>query len=97
MDSHSVIRRCFQITPVEIQSTTWLKTSTGVEKKNGGNSILPKTGTVERSCHSTSAITATKSWSARSVILDIATPLPDPPPPQVGPARLAQTLNAQPG
>ena len=71
MDSHSVMRRCFQITPVENQSITWLKTSTGVEKKNGGNSILPKTGTVEKNCHSASATTATRSWSARSERRDI--------------------------
>ena len=50
---------------------TWLKTSTGVEKKNGGNSILPNTGTVEKNCHAASATTATRSWSERRVRRDI--------------------------
>src|ERR1700750_154818 len=72
MDSHSVISRCFQITPVENQSKTWVKTSIGVEKKNGGSSILPNTGTVEKNCHSASATTATSSWSERRVRRDIA-------------------------
>src|ERR1700759_5864107 len=81
MDSHRVIRRCFQITPVENQSITWLKTSIGVEKKNGGSSILPNTGTVEKNCQSASATTATRSWSARSITLDIVAALSFPLPP----------------
>src|ERR1700761_2174700 len=76
MDSHSVIRRCFQITPVETQSTTWLNTSTGVEKKNGGINILPKIGTVENNCHSATATTATRSWSERRLNRDMSELLP---------------------
>ena len=38
--------RCFQITPVENHFKTWLPTSIGLEKKNGGNRIRPNTGTV---------------------------------------------------
>src|SRR6516164_6301735 len=41
IDSHSVTRRCFQITPEANQATIWLKTSTGLEKKNGGSHTLP--------------------------------------------------------
>src|SRR5581483_3661171 len=78
MDSHSVTARCFQITPDENQSTTWLNTSIGVEKKNGGSSILPNTGTVEKNCHSATAMTATTSCSARSITLDIVTTLSVP-------------------
>src|SRR5665811_1495712 len=42
--SISVTHRCFQITPEINQSTTWLATSSGLEKKNGGSRILPNTG-----------------------------------------------------
>src|SRR3984885_1654485 len=71
IDSHSVISRCFQITPLENQSTIWLMTSTGLEKKNGGSSTRPKTGTVVNNCHSASATTATSTCRARSVKRDI--------------------------
>src|ERR1039457_6728351 len=43
-DSINVTQRCFQITPVANQSTIWLATSTGLEKKKGGSRILPSTG-----------------------------------------------------
>jgi hypothetical protein len=61
IDSHKVISKCFQIRPVENQSTIWLPTSTGLEKKNGGNSTRPNTGTVANTCHSASATTATST------------------------------------
>ena len=61
IDSQSVIARCFQITPVANQSTIWLPTSTGLEKKNGGSRMRPNTGTVANNCHSASATTATRS------------------------------------
>src|SRR6201999_2339964 len=80
IDSHSVMKRCFQITPLENHFRIWPKTSTGLEKKNGGKSILPNTGTVAKNCHSASATTATSSCSARSVRRDmldaLSTPLP---------------------
>src|SRR5262249_25181334 len=41
IDSQSVMKRCFQITPLENHFTIWLKTSTGLEKKNGGSRTLP--------------------------------------------------------
>jgi hypothetical protein len=44
IDSIKVTQRCFQITPVANQTTIWLATSTGFEKKNGGSKILPNTG-----------------------------------------------------
>src|SRR4051794_13292533 len=69
-DSHRVISKCFQITPLENQSTIWLPTSTGLEKKNGGSSSRPNTGTVASSCHNASAITATSSCNENSPIFD---------------------------
>src|SRR6476661_9528465 len=45
-DSHSVMKRCFQITPVANHFTTWLPTSIGLEKKNGGSRMRPNSGTV---------------------------------------------------
>ena len=56
-------RGVFQITPVENQSTIWLPTSSGLEKKNGGSNIRPNTGTVANNCHSDSATTATSNCS----------------------------------
>jgi hypothetical protein len=44
IDSSRVTHRCFQITPETNQSTIWLATSTGLEKKNGGSKIFPNTG-----------------------------------------------------
>src|SRR5215213_6864060 len=70
IDSHNVMNRCFQITPLENQSTIWLPTSTGLEKKNGGSSSRPNTGTVASSCHNDSAITATSSCNESSPIFD---------------------------
>src|SRR5580693_1366788 len=70
IDSHSVIARCFQITPLANQSKIWLPTSTGLEKKNGGSQMRPNTGTVASNCHSPSATTATRSCKERSPILD---------------------------
>src|SRR3954453_20542834 len=70
IDSHNVIRRCFQITPLENQSRIWLPTSTGLEKKNGGSSRRPNIGTVANNCHSPSATTATSSCKERSPIFD---------------------------
>src|SRR4029453_4992595 len=43
-DSINVTQRCFQITPVANQVTICFATSTGLEKKNGGRSNLPKMG-----------------------------------------------------
>src|SRR3954470_9430697 len=76
IDSHSVIARCFQITPVENHLTIWLKTSTGLEKKNGGSSIFPNTGTEAKNCHSDSATTATINCQKSSVRRDIRRPPP---------------------
>src|ERR1700676_2334551 len=70
IDSHSVINRCFQITPLANQSKIWLPTSTGLEKKNGGSHVRPNTGTVASNCHSPSATTATSSCRERSPTLD---------------------------
>src|SRR5579859_1804245 len=67
IDSHSVIARCFQITPVTNQSTIWLPTATGVEKKNGGSTMWPKIGTVAKNCQNASATTATSTCRERSV------------------------------
>src|SRR5215475_13944565 len=78
IDSHNVIKRCFQITPLENHVRIWLKTSTGLEKKNGGSSTLPNTGTVAKNCHSASATMATRSCNERSASLDITTPLSIP-------------------
>src|SRR5262245_1756511 len=44
MDSINVTQRCFQITPLANQETICFATSTGLEKKNGGSSNLPKMG-----------------------------------------------------
>jgi hypothetical protein len=60
-DSKSVIHRCFQITPRTNQSTIWLATSTGLEKKNGGSSTRPKIGTVVKTYHSARPTTATSN------------------------------------
>src|SRR6185312_5677276 len=79
MDSHSVIMRCFQITPEENQAITWPNTSTGLEKKNGGKRTLPNTGTLAKNCHSASTTTATSSCSESSVIRDIISYLPPTP------------------
>src|ERR1700730_14063198 len=56
--------------PVENQSTIWLPTSTGLEKKNGGSHRRPNTGTVASNCHRPSATTADGSCNERSPILD---------------------------
>src|SRR5258708_28302342 len=69
IDSHSVIARCFQITPLRNQSKIWLPTSTGLEKKNGGSSMRPKIGTVANNFHSPSATTATSNRNERTPIL----------------------------
>src|SRR4029078_1496895 len=71
IDSHSVIARCFQITPVANHLTIWLPTSTGLEKKNGGRIMRPNTGTVAKNCHSDSATTATINCQNNSVRRDI--------------------------
>jgi len=42
----------------------------GVEKKNGGRSVTPPMGTVVKSCQSSTAASATRSWSARSLARD---------------------------
>src|SRR5690348_6499285 len=65
---------CFQIAPEANHFTTWLKTSTGLEKKNGGSHIFPNTGTVAKNCHSATATMATRSCNASNVILDITAP-----------------------
>src|SRR5215813_11750300 len=44
IDSISVTQRCFQITPLANQAKICFATSTGLEKKNGGRSNLPKMG-----------------------------------------------------
>ena len=71
MDSQSVMARCLQITPVENHLMTWLKTSTGLEKKNGGSQTLPNTGTLAKNCHSTTTTTATSICSENSPMRDI--------------------------
>src|SRR5712672_313630 len=43
-------------------------TSTGLEKKNGGSSTVPKIGTVVRSCHRPSAATPTSTCKKRSLM-----------------------------
>jgi len=53
-------RQMFQITPLLNQSTIWLPTSTGLEKKNGGSRMRPKIGTVASNCHKANATTATR-------------------------------------
>src|ERR1700692_3577171 len=73
IDSHSVIARCFQITPLANQSKIWLPTSTGLEKKNGGSHMRPNSGTVASNCHNPSATTATSNCKTRSVKRDTAT------------------------
>src|ERR1700730_8925672 len=65
--STSVIHRCRQIVPSANHLYTRPATSPGVEKKNGGSRITPPIGTVDRTCHSASAATATRIWSERSV------------------------------
>src|SRR2546425_13290838 len=60
-DSTSVIHRCFQIVPSTNHLTMRAATSDGVEKKNGGNSLMPPIGTVVSTCHSSTAATATRS------------------------------------
>src|SRR5262249_57669136 len=45
-------------------------TAEGVEKKNGGSSFTPPMGTVVKSCQSSTAASATRSWSARSLARD---------------------------
>jgi hypothetical protein len=47
-------------------------TSTGVEKKNGGNSFTPPIGTVVSTCQSATATTATSSWRIRRLRRDTA-------------------------
>src|SRR3954468_10053186 len=76
IDSVSVMPRCFQITPDENHLTIWAKTSTGLEKKNGGSRILPNTGTVDSNCHSARQTTATSTCSESSVTRDIRPPPP---------------------
>src|SRR6478752_886708 len=65
--------RCFQIVPVANQWTIWLKTSTGLEKKNGGNHTRPNTETVAKNCHSPRATTATNTCRERSFRRDMPT------------------------
>src|SRR4029453_15290271 len=69
-DSTSVIQRCFQIVPSTNHLTMRAATSVGVEKKNGGNSFTPPIGPVVSTCQSSTATTATRSWSARSLLRD---------------------------
>src|SRR5262245_12935997 len=69
-DSTSVIHRCFQIVPSTNHLTMRAATSDGVEKKNGGSSFTPPMGTVVKSCQSSTAASATRSWSARSLARD---------------------------
>src|SRR3569833_3147351 len=73
-DSHSVMKRCFQITPVENHLTTWLATSTGVEKKNGGSRMRPNNGTVAKTSHIESTTTATINCQNNSGRRDIRRP-----------------------
>src|SRR6187455_2749318 len=46
-----VTQRCFQIVPSTNHLTTRCATSTGLEKKNGGNSVTPPIGNVVNTCH----------------------------------------------
>ena len=69
-DSTSVIHRCFQIVPSTNHLTMRAATSDGVEKKNGGSSLTPPIGTVVSTCHSSTATTATRSWSVKRVRRD---------------------------
>src|SRR4051794_20487044 len=62
--------RCFQITPVENHLTICSPTSIGLEKKNGGSSMRPNTGTLAKNCHSPSTTMATSTCNERSPILD---------------------------
>ena len=75
-----MIARCFQITPLANQSTIWLPTSTGLEKKNGGSQVRPKIGTVDSNCHKARPTTATSTCKASSITRDmVAIPgLPSP-------------------
>src|SRR5947208_3033218 len=72
--STSVIHRCFQMVPSTNQRTMREATSSGVEKKNGGNSFTPPIGTVVNTCHSAIDTTATRIWRARSVARFMASP-----------------------
>src|SRR5262249_38342142 len=66
-DSTSVIHKCFQIVPSTKHLTMRAAKSAGVEKKNGGRSFTPPMGTVVKSCQMSTAASATRSWSARSL------------------------------
>src|SRR6185436_18914523 len=68
--SISVIQRCFQIVPSANHLTTRAATSTGFEKKNGGNKVTPPTGTVVKTYHAPSETTATRVCNRRSLIRD---------------------------
>src|SRR6185436_8481425 len=70
--SISVIQRCFQIVPSANHLTTRAATSTGFEKKNGGNKVTPPIGTVVRTYHATTEMTAMRTCNERSLILDMA-------------------------
>src|SRR5262249_20983706 len=59
-----------QIGPWRNHWTRRAGTSDGVEKKNGGRSFTPPMGTVVKSCQSSTAASATRSWSARSLARD---------------------------
>src|SRR6267154_505312 len=69
--SINVIHRCFQIVPSANHLTTRAATSTGFEKKNGGNSVTPPIGTVVRTYHDTTEMTAMRTCNERSLILDM--------------------------
>ena len=57
--------------PVDVGSQIVKWFSTGVEKKNGGSSMRPNTGTEAKNCHSDSATTATINCQNSSVMRDI--------------------------
>ena len=74
--SISVIQRCFQIVPSANHLTTRAATSTGLEKKNGGNSVTPPIGTVVSRYHASTEMTAMRSCNERSLTRDTIKLLP---------------------
>src|SRR5260370_42352808 len=57
--------------------TSRAATPVGAKKKNGGRSFTPPIGTVVKSCQSSTAASATRSWSARSLARDTGGPTSD--------------------
>ena len=70
-DSTSVIQRWRQIVPSTNHLTMRCATSSGVEKKNGGSSFTPPIGTVVSTCQASTATTATRICSVRSLKRDM--------------------------